>query len=201
MSAGCGLLNFESFGRKTYYFDDDLVDNLAGTDIDGDPAFVHPPVGSCLFVYTSHRLISYLYEHLHIKDIEASFPVSVFLSNRIDAEVGAKLVMFCVHGGSRRPPIILKRELSLSGSGSIKDCLRTEWNDIYSEETPSIVDTNDSFFYRGGMLGFFKVVLGSCLYLSGSDPKISDLMRPNVEDLVQASLLSAESELEYHIVG
>ena len=68
------LVNFELFGRKTFYLNPNLIDQLAITDLEVESEFLRLPFDSCLFVLTGTTALRALYSVGKRPDEEIDFP-------------------------------------------------------------------------------------------------------------------------------
>jgi hypothetical protein len=186
------VFNFENFGRKTFFFTENLVEHLALTELVADSNFVKPPFDACLFIYSDQKSLDAFYK-IHGRecpDYEA--PISVFITNR-PAEEGLRKVLFaCWHAAEPSAYMFVKRELLVREKWTINDMLKTDWGDIYKEEEDAYeadeISSDDSLFYNEGFL-FFRILINSLLYLGSNDIDTMDVLSPHqllIEQLKKA---------------
>jgi hypothetical protein len=186
------VFNFENFGRKTFFFSENLVEHLALTELVADSSFVKPPFDTCLFIYNDKTSLDAFYK-IHDRecpDYEA--PISVFITNRPAEEGLRKVVFACWHAAEPSAYMFVKRELLVRENWTINDMLKTDWGDIYKEEEDEYqaddISSDDSLFYNEGFL-FFRILINSLLYLGSNDIDVMEVLSPHqllIEQLKKA---------------
>lgn len=190
------VLNFELSGKKTFYFNDNLSDHLANTDINMKADDIEMPFASCQFVYTSESVINAMHnirgkkgrKDMNTGGIDYKAPVSVFvtLHDSNDENLpGRKLVIVAFQARSPHKSYqILKRELYLGEGWTLEEALRTDWEELTPDsvqgglslslnETEDVVneDVSDEVFYTDG-LHFYRIILNSILYLDSDNAEL-----------------------------
>lgn len=169
------VTNFELFGKKTFFFDNNLVEQLAFTDLNTLSEYVMLPFNSCLFVFNSELMIKSFHQILKIEDLDIDYktPISIFI-NSLDSNEGLRTIVFaCWHANHTQNYGFIKRQLLIKENWSILDMLKTDWSEIYKNEKQDFYD--EKVFYNEGLL-FFRVLINSILYLSSSDVDIINVM-------------------------
>lgn len=170
-------LNFELFGKKTFYVTPNLYEHLAETSIDTDCQLARLPFPNCLFVYDSPLAKDLLYRTNNhtVRTYEGA--VSVFASE-ITEEGERKLVLFVFHADNTQVHYGIKRQLLLREGWTLEQALRTDWLKL----NPDSVEDNsfaisDETFYTSG-LNFFRSVVNTILYLGSNDPDLVQQLSP-----------------------
>jgi hypothetical protein len=177
------VFNFEQFGRKTFFFSENLVEHLSLTELIADASFVRPPFDACLFVYRDRISLDAFYK-IHGRECpDYETPISVFITNRPAEEGLGKVVFACWHAKEPSAYMFVKRELLIRENWTIDDMLKTDWGDIYKEDEGGDLKDDDSLFYNEGFL-FFRILLNSLLYLGSNDIDIIDILSPH-QDLIR----------------
>lgn len=197
--------NFELFGRKTLYVNDNLVHQLAHTSLETEADYLRLPFPSCLFVFTSPLALRALYA-IHstgADDIDLQAPVSVFGTSHPAAEGGRKLMFACWHAKRGKSYFHVKRELLIRPGWTITKTLRTDWSDIYAElgrsgelTTNEIVfgqKGEDRLFYEEG-LTFFRIVLNTILYLCSNEPSLLEHLSPHANNMAALELIKSTTK-------
>ena len=208
------LFNFMFFGKKTLYFDNQLVEHLAYTKLDAPSELIIPPFESCLFVYSSPLAIKALFNlGKNRPDIDLETPISVFIANRPCDEGLRKLIFTCWQANTKSTNIFVKRELLVRKDWTIDTMLKTDWRDIYKDFSENEILYDESIFYEAGLL-FFHILINSILYLGSNDPDIISVLsnRPKfiqeletlkspgkIKDLNRK--IKATSALDFNLVG
>jgi hypothetical protein len=199
------VFNFENFGRKTFFFSENLVEHLALTELVADSSFVKPPFDTCLFIYSDQTSLDAFYkiDGRECPDYEA--PISVFITNRPAEEGLRKVVFACWHAAEPSAYMFVKRELLVRENWTINDMLKTDWEDIYKEEEDEYeadeISSDDCLFYNEGFL-FFRILINSLLYLGSNDIDIMDVLSPHqrlIEQLRKAQLDKTKKKIRKKI--
>jgi hypothetical protein len=176
------LLNFILFGKKTFIFENNLVEHLALTDISTKAKYINLPFESCMSVFNSPILLRSYYKISGISDYEEALdyktPLCVFLTCLPSKEGLRNIIFSCHHANESRSYFSMKRELLVKENWSIIDMIKSDWEDIYNnsgdeESIENYVD--EEVFYNNGML-FFRTVINALLYLSSNDPDIINVL-------------------------
>ncbi len=207
------LVNFELFGKKTFYISTNLAEQLAITDLEIDSEFLKLPFDSCLFVLSGHTALRALYVTENRPDsvIDFKTPVSVF-ANSVASEVGGRKIVFaCWHANRTSSHFFIKRELLIRPGWKIADTLRTDWSDIYrgsdQEKEPTINEiihgapVDDSPLVQGG-IAFFRIVLNAILYMGCNDAETIAHLSPHPqlrERLAQVKSLAKRKNIKSSI--
>jgi len=174
------MLNFIFFGKKMFFFENNLIEHLALTDINTKSEYINLPFESCLFIFNSPILLRAYYQ-ISGKDydlIDYKTPLNVFLTS-LPAKEGIRTIIFsCHHVNENRNYFSLKRQLLIKENWSINEMIKTDWSDIYKncedeEKIENYVD--EELFYNNGML-FFRTIINCLLYLSSNDPDIINVL-------------------------
>lgn len=174
-------LNFESFGRKTYFFQSSISELLAETELNVNCEDFTLPFNACMFVYDSQFMRDALYA---VRAGEGEVPqrgaISVYVNMYSDKETGLGLAISAMlpeSDGVVR--FMLRRQLRMAFGTTLEDALRTEWS---HERTGSAFDMeniiDDKLFFGPG-LAFIRAVVNSALYLTSADPDISETLHPS----------------------
>lgn len=185
------LTNFELFGRKIFYLNSNLIDQLAITDLEIDSQFLRLPFPSCLFVVSGSTDLRVSYKIYNKKDEEIDFktPVSVF-ATEIKAEEGGRKIMFaCWHANRRKSYSFIKRELLIRPGWKISDTLKTNWDEIHEEIGSNEISINEILFgeatddevLRKDGVAFFRIVLNAILYLGSNDVSVMQHLSPHTQ--------------------
>lgn len=178
------ITNFELFKKKTFYFADNLVEQLAFTELMADSDFARPPFDSCLFVYHSPLAIEYFYRSMdRIPPIGNTFPLSVFvtsLPSSAEDSGDRKLEFRCFHADYYSVGPFVERNLLIRQGWTIDRSLKTDWIKIYgySEHDYSANEDENCFNDNEG-LQFFRILINSILYLASSDPDVVQRLSPH----------------------
>ncbi len=206
------VLNFELFGAKTFYLQDDLVQQLACTEMNVVAPLLQLPFPACMFVLTSRDAIDALY-HIHFATIPAvkqrafvdyKSPVSVFL---ILCEPNAEqpfrhLEIVAFHANQEEVHMTVKRSLCLADNLTLNEALTTDWvnvdKNLYKQRTRWDYENgwnsvSDDIFYGDGLL-FFRIVLNAVLYLSSADADVEQ--RPSELEGLQERLAAISSSVK-----
>jgi hypothetical protein len=177
------ITNFELFKRKTFYFADNLVEQLAFTELMADSDFARPPFDSCLFVYNSPLTIEYFYQIMdRIPPIGNTFPLSVFvtsLPSSAEDSGDRKLEFRCFHADFHSSGPFAERNLLIRQGWTIDRSLKTHWIKThgYSEHDYS-ANEDENCFYDNEGLQFFRILINSILYLASNDPDVAQRLSP-----------------------
>lgn len=212
------ILNFDLFGKKTFFFRDNLVERLAHTEVNVPSSLIELPFTSCSFVFTAVEAINALYklhngntDNLSIKHegINYNSPVTIFLAmfpqnNGTDE----RKLMIVAHQGKM---FLVQRELLLSSDRSLEDSIRTDWGTVSLK--PDNAPENDSRFYTDGE-HFIRLVLNAILYLGSASPDIQERasgrekqakkgnnLKSKAKQRKHNQTVSRESVLDYSEVG
>jgi hypothetical protein len=203
-------LNFELFDKKTFFFSDNLTDNLAETEIEIDPALVRPPFDCSLFVFTADSIINAACAAFdgRVRPESPGGVVSVMVVYHPDRQTkdGVEfnsLLMAISYWEGYRQVFYIKREVALFSGGSIEKALKTEWNDllssdelgagIYSSLYGEDRATKDEEFYTDG-LHLFRIVLNAVLYLGSSEPDIVQKVSAKHEAVERAGKIKSRAK-------
>lgn len=203
------VLNFELYDRKTFYISNGLAEHLTQTKLDAPSEYVRLPFPSCLFFYTEHEVIK-AFSRVVDRQPDLTVPISVFASSVPAEEGDRKIILACWQANYERNLAVIKRELLVREDWSIDRMLKTDWHDIYEiDEGP-----DDSDFYGGKNLDFFRTVLNTILYLASNDPDIVEKLsnRENISERIRNTKSNAKlrklrkrakslSALDYKLVG
>ncbi len=191
------LVNFELSGKKTFYFNDNLADHLANTDINMKADDIELPFASSQFIYTSESVINAMHnirgadgrKYINTGQLDYKAPVSVFvtLHNSSNPNLpGRKLVITAFHAKCPNKSYqMLKRELYLGDGWTLEDALRTDWEKLTPNEVFGGLNINldsqsesvneavsDEIFFKDG-LHFYRIILNSILYLDSDNAEQS----------------------------
>lgn len=198
------LFNFMLFGEKVFHFSDGLVGNLAHTALDAPSEYLRLPFPSCMFLFTSDKMMEALNRFTKTAPLDSHAPISVFLYDR-DYEDGRKLVIVAYHSKGQQVHGLVKRELFIHPDWSLEQSLHTDWNKLYEAhkewndtDVPSVAEltglpTEEEPFYEEG-LDFFRIIINSILYLSSNDPDIVGVISPTPE--YEGKIASTKSNLK-----
>jgi hypothetical protein len=189
-------LNFELYGKKTFFVTDNLVDRLAMTELDAPADCIRLPFTSCMFVYTGRELCDAIAAMCNAPTPHYDVPVTVYLTERPFRGM-RKLFVVAIQETTTRSYGLFKRELLVHPEWAIDDLIRTDWNKLYAEHpdwdpAPGVslaeaVAGSSAFkgytgeenkFYEEGR-PFFRILINSILYLSSSEPDLlQDVIAP-----------------------
>lgn len=191
LSEYLSCLNFELFNKKVFYITDNLVSQLAITELDAPSEYVRLPFPSCMFVLTSDIAAHAMYQIGGNAPPSTRAPVTFFL-NELPYEGVRKLLIVAYHSKGGRTFNLIKRELLIRPDWGIERTLHTDWNKLYDEngewidsELPSVGEVfgyggDESIFYQDG-LTFFRIIVNAVLYLASSDPDIICAISPALD--------------------
>lgn len=160
------VVNFISYGRKTFFIGDGLLSRLAETELNVPAEVVTAPFRSCMLVYDSAAA----WEAFHaIGDSQepAHAPISVYLHLR-PHPLGRLLVIYACQEDMNKSYASVSRELLLADGSRLEDVLRTEWTKL---GVSNGTEEDDSRFYGPG-LRFFRIVLNTLLYMTSGGAEI-----------------------------
>lgn len=221
------LLNFELFGRKTFFFSEALSENLIATELNVDSELVRPPFEACLFVFTSMQVVAAAYKTMQSAPddpADRGNPVSVFVVSLPDefAPGCRKILMSASLWQGLDLKFVLKREVAIRPGWSIEQSLRTNWSELTDQPLePGMrvalgkpAEELDDEDFINGELSFYRLVLNAMLYLGSSDPDIiqrtsgrpgtlsaADNMKSQIKAKKARAAARKESELDYASVG
>ncbi len=200
------LVNFAIGGKKTFYFNDNLSEHLANTEINLKANLIELPFSSCLFAFTSAAVINAMHNirgnegrrALNTTGLDRSAPVSAFLTMLPAGSglSGRKLLILAWH--ARLPAksyLMMKRELYLGDSWTLEQALRTDWETLtpddlgigihINNDDDAIEYSDDDAFYTDG-LAFYRIILNAVLYLSSDQAELIPKRSPCDELQVKA---------------
>lgn len=134
------FLNFALCGKKVFYFQDGLVQQLGSTVMNMSASLLQLPYPSCMFVFTAPEILEAMYEvtpnakQQHTIDYEA--PLSVFLTMvEPDAEFNyRRLVVMALHADETNTQFFLKRSLALLDDWDLERALHTDWDELIHDD-------------------------------------------------------------------
>ncbi len=214
------MLNFALYGKKTFFFTDNLIEHLAHTELDAPSSHIRLPFPSCLFVITSETAISALWR-VHGTEPQSREPISVFITEApaSDEEGGERKIIFCCYQPmAGESPFFVKRSLLVREDWSIKQMLQTDWSDIFKEtdegdKAASFGLDDEAFYKEEGILLLYRVLLNCILYLQSKDADILLQLSPHRRRETAGERekqgrpaddepeVFEESELNYDLVG
>jgi hypothetical protein len=168
------ILYFELFGRKTFFFHNELSNHLIATELNISSEFLKLPFDSCLFVYTAPIAVekAFAFMNHQIEPADLLSPISVHLTTLPDKTAGGdkKLIMVVSHWRGNNCNFIIKREVAIRPNWDIEKSLKTDWEEL--GEKNNLEGLSDEDFYMNDGLALFRLILNSILYLSSNDPDI-----------------------------
>lgn len=219
------ILNFELFGRKTFYFGINLSEHLLATELSVDSSLLMPPFDSCMFVYTAPSVVetAFAFMKVQAEPVDLLYPVSVYITSLPDktSNNGRKILMAVSHWRGDQYSFYIKREVAIRPGWKIEKSLQTDWEALGDTDGEGLRltsdgdnrTTTDEEFYTDG-LDLFRLILNSILYLSSNDPDIIERTSGRSVAIKRAqSIKSAlkakkarqtankESTLDYYSVG
>ena len=202
------LVNFLLAGMKTFFFSNEVSQNLTYTEINVPATEIQLPFFCCLLVFKEKEVIDAFYAQA-IKDnpslvIDYSCPISVFVTlfDDCDGLDGRRIVFNAYH--SKYPDTIFmgqRRELFLGNNLDLEESLRTDWENLTPDNlgigsfynNGDIKNIDDDVFYKEGLL-FYRIVLNSILYIIANN---TDFPRKNSQaKKIGKKLLSEKSFLK-----
>ncbi|OHU90829.1 MULTISPECIES: hypothetical protein [Pseudoalteromonas] len=189
-------INFESFGKKTFYFSENLVERIAITELDAPAEFLKLPFKSCMFVFTGKTVLDAYYAITNNSVPTYSDSISVYISE-LPYKGYSKLFLWATHCGYEKNYCAIKRELLIHPDWKIDNAIRTDWDQIYDAYpdwadqdhlslsqllTPD--DDDESRFFHQGR-AFYRIVMNAVLYLASNDPDIQASFSPQKELMKQ----------------
>lgn len=176
-------LNLEIFGKRTFFFSDNLSELLADTELSIRSEDFVLPFNACMFVYDSQLAKEALHALDDNKDPELkNGAVSVTLLMTHSEDQGRTLALFASHstapmfkGGHIRHHFKLLRQLRLSPGTTLEDALRTGWG---AKELGWFGEIGDDSQFFGPGLRFIRMVVNSALYLTSASPEVSEMLHP-----------------------
>lgn len=213
------VFNFALYGKKTFFFTDNLIEHLAHTELDAPSSHIRLPFPSCLFVITSETAVSALWR-VHGTKPQSREPISVFITEAptSDEEGGERKIIFCCYQPmAGESPFFVERSLLVREDWSIKQMLQTDWSDIFKEidegDKASFSLDDEAFYKEEGVLLLYRVLLNCILYLQSKDADIMAQLSPHRRRKTPGERekqghsagdepkASEESELNYDLVG
>lgn len=201
------ILNFELFGKKTFFFADNLVEHLALTNLEAPSEFLTLPFPSALFVYNAEIVKRAITSTNSKIEVDLETPVSVFISEHPSELGDRKIIILAYQSSFKRFTSLIKRELLIKENWKISDTLRTDWGDVYHGETvDDFITDDDSIFFETEILNLFRVVINSLLYLQSNDPEILSELTPSRPPRIErnkdkSKITQDHSSLTYSSVG
>lgn len=194
-------LNFEAFGRKTFYFHHSLSELLAETELNVNCEDFTLPFNACMFVYDSQFMRDALYAmNDNAQEVPQAGAITVYASIYNDNETGRGLVIAAMlpkSDGVVR--FMIRRQLRMSFGTTLEDALRTEWSNDRVGNTFELANIVDDSQFFGPGLAFIRAVVNSALYLTSADPDISDMLHPrkleNLGNLPRRQRVRTEHEV------
>ena len=211
------LLNFTLYGRKSFFFTDNLVEHLIHTELDAPSTHIRLPIITCLFVITSPAVIKSL-RHLPGRPPVSKEPLSIFLTEAETSEEERgvrKIIITCYQNVFEEKPLLVKRSLLIRDDWSIKQMLQTNWEEIFggkNEDNPGFGD-DEAFYSNEGIVLFYRALMNCILYIQSKDADIISKLSPhrragtmNRKEREQELFLSDQpkkevSKLDYEMVG
>lgn len=163
------MLNFELFGKRTFYVADNLATRLSYTELKINSDFVRLPFKSCMFVYSSPEIIGFFKKITGINHPVTN--ISVYLTELNDYDIQSSTTLHISvlpNNGS----CIISRSLLIKDGRSLSESLRTDWHDIYArhgQKSGNYGTVEDSFFFDENII-LFRTIINTILYISSSDP-------------------------------
>lgn len=216
------ILNFELFGKKTFYFSEGLIENLLSTELNVPSELIRPPFDSCLFVMQGKAAIDAMsigFPKWKPTAEDYKFPISITLTyfNNPNRYQHPKVLISVTHWHGSVLNMMIKREVLIRPDWDIEKSLRTDWEAIEENskdnETNSNIYSSSSLFYNDA-LSFFRLILNSILYITSNNPDItqvlskrntaiksSEKIRSQVKSKKAKQQAKKLSELDYHLVG
>jgi hypothetical protein len=171
------VVNFELYGKKSFYITQYLYEHLSQTSIDTDCDLARLPFPSCLFVYDSSLAIDLLYQTGGHTPRTYAGAVSVFASEVLENKE-QKLLLYVFHTDMNVAHYAIKRQLLLRETWTLEQALRTDWlklNPDADDNSPFAI--SDENFYTSG-LHFFRSIVNTILYLGSNDPDLVEQLSP-----------------------
>lgn len=168
-------LNFEAFGKKTYFFREPLCELLADTELNVQSVDFTLPFPACMFVYDNQFARDALFATSK-QAAPTSGPVSAYVVGFVSDGPGVVISAMLMNSAGRIP-FGIRRQLRLAPGTTIEDALRTEWG--------AGIPGNDEQFFGPG-LAFIRMVVNSALYLTAADPDVSELLHPARADSLKS---------------
>ncbi len=171
------LFNFMLYGKKTFYFSQNLCENLALTQLDVSSKFLFPPFDCCLFIYDNPTVIDAFNKMIEKDSDTVNLPINVFVIHNAPEDGYRKLIFNCIQADSNRTESFIKRELMIKEDWTIEDSLHTDWRIVFNL-TENEPNKNEELFFNEGLL-FFRIVLNSILYLGSNEIDVQEKLSPN----------------------
>lgn len=204
------FLNFSLAGKKVFYFQDGLVQQLANSEMNVPASMLQLPYPTSMFVFTAPDILEAMYEvntgNGQRDAIVYDTPLTVFLSIiEPDKEQNyRRLVMLACHADDKKMYHVVKRSLALFDEWDLEQALHTDWDDILKDngnrgfhmtksEDYRVGKSTDETFYTDG-LHFFRVLINSILYVSSINAETLQVASPHTS--LDQQLKEAKSSLE-----
>lgn len=183
------LLNYEIFGKKTFFFSGNLTEKLSETEINVSSELMALPFPSCMFVYDDDFAREAFFSTLG-KDAPPGGPITVYL-NRFNTQSGTAVISAHMYYEGASSSSALIRQLALVEGTDIEDVLNTDWTKVdggagYND---GIGVAGDNLFREEG-LRMMRIVANSVLYLASANPDI-------IPGLREAPLINGRSPNKY----
>lgn len=170
-------VNFELYGKKTFYITPNLYEHLAQTSIDTDCELARLPFPNCMFVYDSPQAVDLLYQTADHNPRTYDGAVSVFASEVLENNE-RKVLLYVFHADMNIVYYAVKRQLLLREKWTLEQALRTDWLKINPDsEDIAPFAVSDELFYTSG-LNFFRSIVNTILYLGSNDPDLVEQLSP-----------------------
>lgn len=166
----CILTNWKLFGKKNFYFSEQLTSQLAFTEMNAPSVLLNLPFQSVQFIYQCDIAKTLFAKALgYIGKINNS-PLCVS-ATELSGKSGNKILFACFQGKDA----LLKREIHIE-SGDVESALNTDWDELgdisKNNYLKSVSSDNES------ILPFIRLLLNSILYLNTSEPDIIKTLAP-----------------------
>lgn len=188
------VLNFTLGGKKSFYFSDGLVQQLADTEMNVRADLLRLPFPSCMFVFTSRDAINSFHKFMPAdRELLYDVPLTVFVSEfqPLTGEDSRCLEIWAFHGADGRLLAGASRNLALCDGMSIEEVLKTDWRSTHrGAEEESTRGSGIDLFYTDG-LHFFRIVVNAILYASSINAELTDC--PSIHDGLEERLKTLKS--------
>lgn len=166
----CILSNWKLFGKKNFYFSEQLSSQLILTEMNAPSVLLKLPFKSVQFIYQCDNVKTLFAKALGHNGKINNSPICVS-ATELPGKAGGKILFACFQGNDA----LLKREIYVE-SGDIESALSTDWDSIGDVSKDNYLETisgdNES------IQPFIRLLLNSILYLNSSDPDIIKTLAP-----------------------
>ncbi|HBF30976.1 hypothetical protein [Rhizobium sp.] len=199
--------NFELFGKKSFFFSQNITQKLADTELNVASESVATPFPCCLFAYDNQAARDAYFAMIGLPTRQEGV-VTTYVVHYLTAPEEPALGILVMYSDRRGDiPGAAVRHLSLAPGTKLEDALRTDWLKRGKAKTDAVSAGDDEMFFGPG-LRMMRIVANSILYLSSANPDVSEgLKEPartggsTLSSKEKRRLERSVTKLDYTLVG